>query len=357
MNKNIVRIALTGGPCAGKTTAMAKIIERFTIRGYLVYALPEIPTIFTAASVNFLTDDKTYFYNAEKAVLKFQLQMENIFYELAKSVNKPVLIISDRGTMDISAYMDPNMWQAMLDELSLSEVMLRDARYDAVIHMVTAADGAEDFYTIENNAARTETVELARELDGKILSAWTGHPNLRIVQNNSDFDAKIEQTIREIACVVGDETADETRRTFKVEVTGDVPYGIETEIFEYMLNTDIKGNTKIKKRGTAGNFVYFHSFFRTTSEGKSAEVERLITPEEFVIYLRHIEPDAPVVHKKRKSFVWRGLALEVDTLLSPQYSYSLLHTMTSKPISEIKFPPFIKVLEEVDRSVMEHPQQ
>jgi len=33
--------------------------------------------------------------------------------------------------MDISAYMEPTVWQALLDELGLSDVKLRDARYDA----------------------------------------------------------------------------------------------------------------------------------------------------------------------------------------------------------------------------------
>ena len=31
---------------------------------------------------------------------------------------------------------------------------LRDKPYNAIFHMVTAADGAEAFYTLENNATR-----------------------------------------------------------------------------------------------------------------------------------------------------------------------------------------------------------
>ena len=154
MNKNITRIALTGGPCAGKTTALAQIIEHFSDLGYLVYALPETPTLFSNASINFGTPDRQYFYNIEKAVMKYQLQMEDTFLELAHTAPHPVLIISDRGTMDISNYIERTMWQALLDELGLSEIKLRDARYDAVIHMVTAAQGAEEFYTLENNASR-----------------------------------------------------------------------------------------------------------------------------------------------------------------------------------------------------------
>lgn len=33
-----------------------------------------------------------------------------------------------------------------MDELNMTTVMLRDNRYDAVLHLVTAADGAEEFY-------------------------------------------------------------------------------------------------------------------------------------------------------------------------------------------------------------------
>jgi chromosome condensin MukBEF complex kleisin-like MukF subunit len=38
---------------------------------------------------------------------------------------------------------------------------LRDNRYEAVIHLVTAADGAEKFYDSLSNEARYETPEEA----------------------------------------------------------------------------------------------------------------------------------------------------------------------------------------------------
>ena len=45
-----------------------------------------------------------------------------------------------------------------------NEKDLRD-NYDAVFHLVTAAKGAEEFYTLSNNTARTETVEEAMNLE------------------------------------------------------------------------------------------------------------------------------------------------------------------------------------------------
>ena len=44
---------------------------------------------------------------------------------------------------------------------------LRDKRYDQVVHMVTAASGAESFYQLENNSVRTEDLTQARERDAK----------------------------------------------------------------------------------------------------------------------------------------------------------------------------------------------
>lgn len=42
---------------------------------------------------------------------------------------------------------------------------VREGRYDAIFHLVTAAFGAEEFYTLANNPdSRTETVEQAREV-------------------------------------------------------------------------------------------------------------------------------------------------------------------------------------------------
>jgi hypothetical protein len=46
-----------------------------------------------------------------------------------------------------------------MDDLGVSTVQLRDNRYDAVLHMVTAADGAEEFYATVTGEARYESVD------------------------------------------------------------------------------------------------------------------------------------------------------------------------------------------------------
>lgn len=107
--------------------------------------------------------------------------------------------------MDGMAYTDDNVWQALLDETGWSTIQLRDRRYEAVIHMVTSADGATKFYTSENNEARYETVDQAKELDKKLINAWVGHPHFSIVDNleSQGFHNKIQRCNDAVFKVIG----------------------------------------------------------------------------------------------------------------------------------------------------------
>ena len=99
------RIVLTGGPCAGKTTALVKVIEHFSSLGYKVFIIPEVPTLFSQAGMDYLTDNHAFFYEGEKATLETQLDLEDRFTRMAETIKTPTIIVCDRGTMDISAYM------------------------------------------------------------------------------------------------------------------------------------------------------------------------------------------------------------------------------------------------------------
>jgi len=46
-------------------------------------------------------------------------------------------------------------------------------RYDMVLHLVTAAYGAEQFYTLANNAVRKSTPEQARARDDQMVTETT----------------------------------------------------------------------------------------------------------------------------------------------------------------------------------------
>ena len=58
-------------------------------------------------------------------------------------------------------------WQELITSLGYDTIQLRDARYDQVVHLMTAANGAESFYQLSNNPVRSEGIELARVMDNK----------------------------------------------------------------------------------------------------------------------------------------------------------------------------------------------
>lgn len=76
-------------------------------------------------------------------LMKLQMALEEVFIEIAQTSDKHCIILNDRGVMDGAAYTDENVWQAILDEMGWSTIQLRDRRYEAIIHMTTAAEGAE----------------------------------------------------------------------------------------------------------------------------------------------------------------------------------------------------------------------
>ena len=132
--KDIKKIVLTGGPCAGKTTALVKVIEHFSSLGYKVFTIPVVPTMFSQSGMDYLTDNKDFFYEGEKATLEVQLELEDKFQRIAEQCEEPSMIICDRGAMVISAYIKPEMWEKITASVGTSTSLLRDHRYDAVLH-------------------------------------------------------------------------------------------------------------------------------------------------------------------------------------------------------------------------------
>ena len=119
--------------------------------GWKVFRVPETATTLFSGGIVFPELDNQMQYSLQKSLLTTMLCIENTYRSLAelnakKGIN--TILICDRGAMDPKAYMSEELWYKMLAELGLDEVELRDHRYDAIIHLVTAAKGAESFYTL-----------------------------------------------------------------------------------------------------------------------------------------------------------------------------------------------------------------
>lgn len=344
---NIKRIVLTGGPCAGKTTALIKVIEHFNSLGYQVFTIPEVPTMFSQAGMNYLTPNKALFYEGEKATLEVQLALEDKFMRMAEACEQPAIIVCDRGTMDISAYMKPEMWQDITQAVGTDTQRLRDDRYDAVLHLVSAADGAERYYTTANNRERTEGLELARMLDKKIINAWTGHPRLRVINNDDDFDRKINRVVKEISNVLGLPQPIENERKYIVEITGAMADYTETDITQTYLASEPGNEVRLRKREWKGNRVNVHTTTKRISPTEEIVVERQVSNNLYESLLQQADPYRQTIHKNRKSFIYQGQFFELDTYLKPVDNLVILETKGIARHEDIKFPPFLKVAKDI----------
>lgn len=346
MNK-IKKIVLTGGPCAGKTTALVKIIEHFSSRGFKVFTIPEVPTLFLQAGMDYLTKNRNLFYEGEKATLEIQLQLEDKFVKMAEQVNEPTIIICDRGALDISAYMQPEMWQEITALVNTTTQTLLN-RYDAVLHLVSAANGAEQFYTTSTNKERTEGLELARELDKKVINAWSGHPHLRVINNHDNFDTKLNRVLKEISSVLGLAQPITEERKYIVEVTGDMPATIDSEITQTYLVAEPDSEVRLRKRlWTNGNRVNVHTMKKAINVNEQVETERQVSNALYDSLLSQADPYRRTIHKKRNSFIWKGQYFELDTYLDQLSGIIILETKGITSTEDVNFPPFIKVVREI----------
>ena len=200
--KDIRTIVITGGPCGGKSTAMSRIMKEMNKLGYTVLFVAETASELINGGIT----PTNCVSNAEfqKCLFDLQLSKEKTFMRAAQKMEgEKCIIVYDRGALDNKAYMSKEEFAEVMDYLGMDEVQLRD-NYDAVFHLVTAAEGAESFYTLANNQARTETPAQARAIDKRIISAWTGHPHLRVIDNSTDFEGKMQRLIAEIAAFLGE---------------------------------------------------------------------------------------------------------------------------------------------------------
>ena len=195
------KIVLSGGPCGGKTTLSRELTPFLEQHGINVYKVHESATLFINAGIKpkKWTDEEIVQF--QTIILGHQLMMEEIISEVAQK-NLPSVLICDRGALDGKAYARPDLWAKILDQCGVTEEELHK-QYDLIIHLDSAAIGAEEHYSFgpssDSNTARYENLEEAIAADYRTFAAWDGHPNRVAIHNyNDDFNFKMEFTKQEI---------------------------------------------------------------------------------------------------------------------------------------------------------------
>lgn len=346
---SITKIVVTGGPCAGKTTGLSWIQNAFVSRGYRVLFVPETATELISNGVAPWTCGSNLDY--QKCQMRLQLEKEKIFRRAAETMDcDKVLIVCDRGMLDNRAYMSEAEFRAALAAQELDEIALRDD-YDGVFHLVTAAKGAEQFYTLANNQARTETPEQARELDDRLIAAWTGHPHLRIIGNDRDFDGKMKRLIAEIAALLGEPEPFEIERKFLIEYPDiarleKLPNCRKVDIIQTYLLSGNGEEVRVRQRGENGSYTYYQTTKRAVTGLKRVELERRLSQREYLALLMEADPALRPIRKTRYCLTWEEQYFEIDVFPFWQ-DRALLEIELSDENAPIRFPKELKVLREV----------
>lgn len=330
------KIVLTGGPCAGKTTALTKLEKEFTELGYQVLVVPEAATLLIQMGIRPFGENALDLLEFQKRVMHLQMTLEE-YAEKSCNLEKSI-ILCDRGVMDDKAYVSEEVFQYLAMYFNQSELDFMN-RYDMVLHLKTAADGKEEFYTLDNNSARTETAEEARVLDRKTLAGWLGHRHLKVIGNESTFDEKIRSAIDEVYSLVNLPVPLQRQKKYLVQEMDDEKFKtldtVSMDIEQYVLK-DTQEERIYRKviKGTSIQYVLLTKV-DTNLHGERIVTERSISREE---YLQNYPENRVCIQKRRTCFVFDNNYYRLD-----QFSDGtlLLEADYTKETDSFALPPFI----------------
>ena len=313
-NNNKIRlVAVTGGPCAGKTTALMNITENFSST-CKVFTIPELATIAINGGINLVPDrplDERK--HLTKEFVKLLMAVEDYYIEAAKVEEKDVLIVADRGVMDPKAYIEPEAFDEVLEELGQTEDQVTNDRYDLVCHMVTAADGFEECYQLKNNRARSETPEKARNLDKKIQEVWMKHDNFRILSATKQFDTKIDDIYSVIANLLKTDSSYEMSKKYvlpnDVKIDEIQPKDTNKASFyekiDYLIDhNDESKRVCLKKRTSeSGQKTYSHIITNIIEDGKKQTEKNNLGKDVYDLFMKQKNNRYKTLYRKITSFI------------------------------------------------------
>ncbi|VDN03753.1 unnamed protein product [Thelazia callipaeda] len=353
--KRIYKLALTGGPCGGKTTGQARLRTFFEGIGWKVYTVPETATILLGGGIKYAELCHEGAYKFQEDLLLTLLRIETVFFNQAElSSADRVLVICDRGAMDPSAYIDKESWAQSLKELNLDQFNLREA-----------ADGAEEYYSLANNGARSESLNEAIEQDRLTRDAWLGHPRVDVIDNIGckSFDDKILRLIAAVCDRIGLPTQDrlafnsKKRKWLITSIAEECMPRCEVFMVrhDYLCTEDASIQIRLRSRSQNGRTTYTITT-RHYDGPEPVETRMQLNYREYMSYITMGDHSRAPINKERRCFMYGKQYYHLDIYKSPLppacqgKPLMLLETYTTAPVADKNEPPlpnFMSVAKEV----------
>lgn len=351
MEKRIIKIVLTGGPAAGKTTLISRILKEFKQDdGWKVITIPETATELISDFGIRPFGNCVSMLEFQDFVIADQIHKEKLAIKAAEMVpQNNVLIIYDRALMDDKAYISDEEFAQVIAKFDgrTEESVL--ANYDAVIHLVTCAKGAEFAYNL-GNAARTESLESARAMDDRTLRAWSRHSNLRIIDNSVDFEEKINRAMREIYRIVGEPEPMEKKHKYLIampnmELIAQKYNAATLDMMQtYLKETNPQIERRIRQQKNGTEYLYFYTEKHTMPDSTKWETEKPISQKEYIQYLMEGEMSLHAVHKTKYRFAYCNQRFEIDVY---PFSEDRAIMFRYAEQDDVTLPPEIELIREV----------
>ncbi|OMJ74306.1 hypothetical protein SteCoe_26793 [Stentor coeruleus] len=352
---DVFRIVITGGPCAGKTTGINKLASELS-NSIKVLVVPEASTLLVKGGAinNFVGLDNNAQVEFQASLMQLQMALEDAFTEIASSFNEKSLVICDRGVMDGSAYISSDLWQALLDERGWTAVHLRDRRYEAVVHLVSAANGAEKYYSLCNNVARYEGIKEAQIVDSNLQKAWVGHSHLTIIDNEStkSFEHKINNLLNHVLWYIGASASLVNTRKYLLKHPQSIPNVDEVQVVKiYIEDIFLKGKSseisKIQRRGQSGSFFYTHSTKKKLDDDEYSVNKCQITAREYIVLGNNKDVSRKTVKRLRQCFIYKNQYFMLNTYLNVKGGISILRVENLKDMESVEIPLGLSILRDV----------
>ncbi|MDD7487019.1 MAG: hypothetical protein PUK55_04620, partial [Clostridiales bacterium] len=275
---------------------------------------------------------------------------ERIALKAAEMVPEPnVLVVYDRALFDDKAYITDEEFDEVLRHFGTTPEQVM-AGYDAVLHLVSCANGAEFAYNF-GNEARYEPIEVAREKDNSILRAWRPHPNLHVIDNSVNFEDKIDRAIRAIYEIIGQKKPEQSWHKYLIAMP-DVEQLQRTYAASaidmmqtYLVGTQPNVVRRIRQQKNGQEYLYFYTEKRYTDAG-AWETEKPITQKEYVQYLMEADTALHAVHKTKYRFCIDGRRFEIDVYPFSE-SRAIMRAELPAEASAPQTPQGIEIIREV----------